>query len=42
MKNKTFLLTVKPELWADFKAKATKDTTINDRIVSLIEGYVAK
>lgn len=37
MKDKTFLLTVPEETWKNFKKNVTKDTTINDKLISLIE-----
>jgi hypothetical protein len=40
---KTYLIENIPEgLWQKFKAKTTKDVTINDKIISLIDHYVER
>ena len=36
----TFLLTVEKSTWDAYKSVLTKDTTINDAIVSLIENEI--
>jgi len=35
-----FLLEVDKELWEKFKSKVTRDKTLNEAIVSLIENFV--
>ena len=38
---KTYLIKEIPdELWFNFKSKVTKEVTISQKIISLIEGYV--
>ena len=38
---KTYLIKdIHDELWLNFKSKVTKDVTIGQKIISLIEGYV--
>ena len=39
LKMTKFLLTIPEETWSSFKSKVTKDITLNEKIVSLIEGY---
>lgn len=39
METKNFQLKVPSELWQKFKAKTTKDITLNEKLLELIRGY---
>ena len=38
---KSYLIdNIPDELWQNFKSKVTKDVTLNQKIISLIEGFI--